>query len=44
MVLGSQNSSNSQRLAEPARTSGKPAYFHDWRVTELKDEWFRAVG
>ena len=40
LVLGSQNSSNSQRLAEIARTSGKPAYLID-RVTELRDEWFR---
>jgi 4-hydroxy-3-methylbut-2-en-1-yl diphosphate reductase len=29
IVLGSQNSSNSMRLAELARTSGKPAYFVD---------------
>jgi 4-hydroxy-3-methylbut-2-enyl diphosphate reductase len=40
LVLGSQNSSNSQRLAEIARTSGTPAYLID-RVSELKDEWFR---
>jgi 4-hydroxy-3-methylbut-2-en-1-yl diphosphate reductase len=40
LVLGSQNSSNSQRLAEIARSSGKPAYLID-RVSELKDEWFR---
>ncbi|HEY1190051.1 MAG TPA: 4-hydroxy-3-methylbut-2-enyl diphosphate reductase [Gemmata sp.] len=40
LVLGSQNSSNSQRLAELARTNGKPAYLID-RVTELKDEWFQ---
>jgi 4-hydroxy-3-methylbut-2-enyl diphosphate reductase len=40
LVLGSQNSSNSQRLAEIARTSGKPSYLID-RVTELKDEWFQ---
>ncbi|MBP3954610.1 4-hydroxy-3-methylbut-2-enyl diphosphate reductase [Gemmata sp. G18] len=40
LVLGSQNSSNSQRLAELARTNGKPAYLID-RVSELKDEWFR---
>jgi 4-hydroxy-3-methylbut-2-enyl diphosphate reductase len=42
LVLGSQNSSNSQRLAELARSSGKPAYLID-RVTELKDAWFRAT-
>lgn len=40
LVLGSQNSSNSQRLAELARSTGKPAYLID-RVTELKDAWFR---
>lgn len=41
LVLGSQNSSNSQRLAELARTKGKPAYLID-RVSELKDDWFTA--
>lgn len=40
LVLGSQNSSNSQRLAELARSLGKPAYLID-RVTELQTEWFR---
>jgi 4-hydroxy-3-methylbut-2-enyl diphosphate reductase len=40
LVLGSQNSSNSQRLAEIARSSGRPAYLID-RVSELKDEWFK---
>jgi 4-hydroxy-3-methylbut-2-enyl diphosphate reductase len=40
LVLGSRNSSNSQRLAEIVRSFGKPAYLID-RVTELKDEWFR---
>jgi 4-hydroxy-3-methylbut-2-en-1-yl diphosphate reductase len=40
LVLGSQNSSNSQRLAELARSAGKPAYLID-RATELRDEWFR---
>ncbi|HSQ57452.1 MAG TPA: 4-hydroxy-3-methylbut-2-enyl diphosphate reductase [Gemmata sp.] len=39
LVLGSQNSSNSQRLAELARSAGKPAYLID-RVVELRDEWF----
>jgi 4-hydroxy-3-methylbut-2-enyl diphosphate reductase len=39
LVLGSQNSSNSQRLAELARSVGKSAHLID-RVTELKDEWF----
>ncbi|QJX00138.1 4-hydroxy-3-methylbut-2-enyl diphosphate reductase [Frigoriglobus tundricola] len=41
LVLGSQNSSNSQRLAELARTTGTPAHLID-RVSELRDEWFRA--
>lgn len=40
LVLGSQNSSNSQRLAEIARSSGRPAYLID-RVSELKDDWFK---
>jgi 4-hydroxy-3-methylbut-2-enyl diphosphate reductase len=40
LILGSQNSSNSQRLAELARTSGKPAYLID-RVSELRADWFR---
>jgi len=39
LVLGSQNSSNSQRLAELARTAGKRAHLID-RVTELRDDWF----
>jgi 4-hydroxy-3-methylbut-2-en-1-yl diphosphate reductase len=42
LVLGSQNSSNSQRLAEIARSSGKAAYLIDG-VRELRDEWFRGV-
>jgi len=40
LVLGSQNSSNSNRLAEIARTRGKSAYLID-TVHELQDEWFR---
>jgi 4-hydroxy-3-methylbut-2-enyl diphosphate reductase len=40
LVLGSQNSSNSQRLAELARSVGKAAHLID-RVTELKDDWFQ---
>jgi len=40
VVLGSQNSSNSNRLAEIARQNGKAAYLID-RVGELRDEWFR---
>jgi 4-hydroxy-3-methylbut-2-en-1-yl diphosphate reductase len=38
IVLGSQNSSNSLRLAELARGLGKPAYLIDG-VRELKPEW-----
>jgi 4-hydroxy-3-methylbut-2-enyl diphosphate reductase len=40
LVLGSRNSSNSQRLAELARSAGKPAHLID-RVNELHDDWFR---
>lgn len=39
IVLGSQNSSNSQRLAEIGRSCGKPAYLVDG-PHELKPEWF----
>jgi 4-hydroxy-3-methylbut-2-enyl diphosphate reductase len=39
LVLGSQNSSNSQRLAEIARCTGRAAHLID-RVNELKNEWF----
>src|SRR5205823_10568554 len=39
LVLGSQNSSNSMRLAEIARTCGKPAYLIDG-VGEIRDGWF----
>ena len=40
IVLGSQNSGNSNRLAEIARQNGKAAYLID-RVSELQDDWFR---
>jgi 4-hydroxy-3-methylbut-2-enyl diphosphate reductase len=40
LVLGSQNSSNSLRLAELARSQGKPAYLVD-SVHEVKDDWLR---
>jgi 4-hydroxy-3-methylbut-2-enyl diphosphate reductase len=43
LVLGSQNSSNSQRMAEVARAHGKPAYLIDG-AAELRDEWFAGVG
>lgn len=39
LVLGSRNSSNSQRLAEIAKSAGTPAYLIDG-VTELNDSWF----
>ena len=39
IVLGSQNSSNSLRLAELARSYGKPAYLVD-RVHEIDDDRF----
>jgi 4-hydroxy-3-methylbut-2-en-1-yl diphosphate reductase len=43
IVLGSQNSSNSLRLAELARGLGKPAYLID-AVHELRPEWLAGVG
>jgi 4-hydroxy-3-methylbut-2-enyl diphosphate reductase len=42
LVLGSRNSSNSQRLAEIARAAGKPAFLIDG-VGELRQEWFAGV-
>ncbi|MDB5338271.1 MAG: ispH [Planctomycetaceae bacterium] len=42
IVLGSQNSSNSRRLAEIAASLDKPAYLIDG-VHELKSEWFHAA-
>jgi 4-hydroxy-3-methylbut-2-enyl diphosphate reductase len=39
LVLGSQNSSNSQRLAELARESGVPAYLIDG-AAEIDTVWF----
>jgi 4-hydroxy-3-methylbut-2-enyl diphosphate reductase len=42
IVLGSQNSSNSRRLAEIAASLNKPAYLIDG-VHELKPEWFNAA-
>jgi 4-hydroxy-3-methylbut-2-enyl diphosphate reductase len=40
IVLGSQNSSNSQRLAEIARVSGKSAYLIDG-LAELQESWLK---
>ena len=39
VVLGSQNSSNSNRLAEIARQNGRPAYLID-TAAELDCDWF----
>jgi 4-hydroxy-3-methylbut-2-enyl diphosphate reductase len=39
LVLGSQNSSNSQRLAEIARATSRAAYLID-RADELQEAWF----
>ncbi|HLN31368.1 MAG TPA: 4-hydroxy-3-methylbut-2-enyl diphosphate reductase [Gemmataceae bacterium] len=39
LVLGSRNSSNSMRLAEIAKSCGKPAYLIDG-VREIADHWF----
>jgi 4-hydroxy-3-methylbut-2-enyl diphosphate reductase len=40
LVVGSQNSSNCQRLREVAARAGKPAYLVD-DAGELRQEWFR---
>ena len=40
VVLGSQNSSNSNRLAEIAKLKGKPAHLID-RVSEMQTAWFK---
>jgi 4-hydroxy-3-methylbut-2-enyl diphosphate reductase len=42
LVLGSQNSSNSLRLAELAESCGKPAHLIDG-VREIDDAWFAGV-
>jgi 4-hydroxy-3-methylbut-2-en-1-yl diphosphate reductase len=42
VVLGSQNSSNSMRLAEIARSLGKAAYLIDG-VKEINPDWFAGV-
>ena len=43
LVLGSQNSSNSQRLAELARERGIPAHLIDG-PGDLRPDWFEGVG
>lgn len=40
IVLGSQNSSNSQRLRELAGENGKPGYLIDG-PEDIRDDWFR---
>jgi 4-hydroxy-3-methylbut-2-enyl diphosphate reductase len=40
IVLGSQNSSNSRRLAELAEARGRPAYLID-TAAEVQEGWFR---
>src|SRR4051794_5230922 len=42
LVLGSQNSSNSRRLAEIARSLGTHAHLIDG-VSEIRSEWFEGV-
>jgi len=42
LVIGAQNSSNSQRLREVAQSCGTPAYLID-NEKSLKDEWFEGV-
>jgi 4-hydroxy-3-methylbut-2-enyl diphosphate reductase len=42
LVLGSQNSSNSQRLAELARENGVPAHLIDG-CSDLQPDWFTGV-
>lgn len=43
LVLGSDNSSNSERLREVAEASGARAYLID-NVTEIQDEWLNGVN
>ncbi len=42
LVIGSRNSSNSNRLVEVARNLGKPAYLFD-QPSEMQPEWFEGV-
>jgi 4-hydroxy-3-methylbut-2-enyl diphosphate reductase len=43
LVVGSRNSSNSQRLVETAHQAGKAAYLIDDQ-SELNPQWFEGVG
>jgi 4-hydroxy-3-methylbut-2-en-1-yl diphosphate reductase len=42
LVIGSRNSSNSNRLVEVARASGVPAHLID-DETDIRDEWLKGV-
>lgn len=42
LVIGSRNSSNSNRLVEVARNLGKPAYLFD-QPEEMQESWFQGV-
>jgi 4-hydroxy-3-methylbut-2-enyl diphosphate reductase len=42
LVIGSRNSSNSNRLVEVARTAGVPSYLID-DETDIDERWFRQV-
>jgi 4-hydroxy-3-methylbut-2-enyl diphosphate reductase len=42
LVIGSKNSSNSQRLVERAVEAGKPAYLID-DASELQTDWFNGI-
>jgi 4-hydroxy-3-methylbut-2-enyl diphosphate reductase len=43
LVIGSKNSSNSQRLVDRALEAGKPAYLIDDEA-ELDPSWFNSIG
>ncbi|AIJ08790.1 MULTISPECIES: 4-hydroxy-3-methylbut-2-enyl diphosphate reductase [Edwardsiella] len=43
LVVGSKNSSNSNRLAELARRAGRPAYLID-SASDIHDAWLSGVG
>jgi 4-hydroxy-3-methylbut-2-enyl diphosphate reductase len=43
LVIGSRNSSNSNRLVEVARAGGKPSYLID-DETEIDESWFAGIG
>ncbi|MCE1741530.1 4-hydroxy-3-methylbut-2-enyl diphosphate reductase, partial [Enterobacter hormaechei] len=43
LVVGSKNSSNSNRLAELAQRVGKPAYLID-SAEDIKEEWITGIS